>query len=937
MSVPHLSEQDLKSEIARLGRHSRTFIAIYGTGDEAEVPLEGIGMVKVIPVRSELELRAQLPPLSERPYRAFLVPFQGVLPADIASRFISQGTIARIGPAAKLAARTGVPFAQDSAARLKLATYLLRSDNPTTFYPVKAPSLDAEALMAAWLSKDWGTPVEGGLAADALLGWAAANARGGVFDQEMNSPAAAGVAEELSDHLRAQCGEVAAVILNAWRIGVGPQLLGVALLAEVLAPQFDRELKRWPREILLTLSMKVPSVEAESVVGALGKLARPALSWLRSNEPSAIARVLSYADKLVEGEEFDEYLVTSTRLPSAWKLRLSALGQELSALATVPSREGLKRAQDAWTQLEKHDFFLAPEHASLIRRAEMALRLAAWLVARPELHMDAPPSPYADVETLGSWYAEEGGYLDWARRVARAERTKELAAGIQAVVHAVDRARQELDCRFASALQNWTSYGRPSPNVLPIDSAIKRVGARFLEQEQDRSLLILLMDGMAWAQTVELLTSLGEDGRQWGPLAWHHIGKNRVGRGAYPVMLAALPTITEVSRAAFFAGAMPKNGTKLDTKNDVEHFANNKALTQFCQSRLQPQLMLRGDGHTSDGALTDQALRMIGATKEQRVVGLVVNAIDASLKGDSQHETSWRLDNIRSLPQIFDAAEQAGRHILIAADHGHVPADRLKGIGQSLGGGARYRPWTGGSDELVPGERKFSGEGVYLAKGSEAVVLLEHDGVRYGGAAHAGEHGGAALAEVVAPCVLLGWNDEVRTQQDPALAVRPLYVPDWWSMSLPEERNLVRDEPAPRPKKKATLADSKQVELPGIAPTAEPPEEGPPSRSPASVIKPEELLADLYNSEMLKARANTVELRKKVVAAVHFLLVRSNAAPSAAFAAHAGVPGFQASSYVGILQGVLNLDGYEVLRFDRASQQVFLDPEKLKQQFDVEL
>lgn len=940
MTAPHLTTEDIKSEIERLSRHSRSFVAIYGTGEAADVPLEGKGTVKVVPVRSELELRALLPPLSENPYRAFLVPFHGVMPSDIAARFIGEGVISRIGPAAKLAARTGVMTAQESATRLKLASYLLRSDNPTTFYPIQSPTLDEECLFAAWLNKDWGVPIEGGIAADSLLGWAAVDAKGGLFDKEMSQPSAVDVLEELQQHLQRKCGAAAAVILEGWRKGLGAKFLGAALLAEVLAPHFEGELKRWPREILLTMGMKVSGPEAESVVRALGKLARPALSWLRTNEPAGVARVLACAEKLVEEEEFDEFLIASTRLPSAWRLRLGELGRSLTALAKEPTREALKNAQANWAQLEKHELFLADENQRLIGCAEMALRLSAWLVARPELKIEAPSSPHADVEVLGTWYAEEGGYIDWARRVARGERTSAVATGIQAVVEATDRAREELDSRFASALQNWTTSGRPSPNVLPIDGAIKRIAARFLEQESDRSLLVLLMDGMAWAQTVELLKSLGEDGRQWGPISWHHIGKNRIGRGAYPVMVAALPTVTEVSRAAFFAGAVPKNGARLDTKDDEEHFAKNRALTPFCEPHLGPQLMLRGTGHTSDGTLTDSAIRMIEATKEQRVVGLVVNAIDASLKGDSQLQTSWRVESIRSLPQIFDTAQKAGRHILMAADHGHVPADRLAGIGAGSGGGARWRPWIGDGDALAPGERKFSGDGVYLPKGRDAVVLLEHDGARYGGAAHAGEHGGAAMAEVIAPCVLLGWNDEIRTQQDVALSVRPLHMPDWWSLTLPEEETLVRNEPAPKPKRNAKAQSAQQVGLPGISPERTESEEAPPqarSSDEAPAPKSELLLPELYNSEMLKARAGTADLRKKVVAAVHFLLARSNAAPSTAFAAHAGVPGFQASSYVGILQGVLNLDGYEVLRFDRASQQVFLDPEKLKQQFDVNL
>ena len=43
------------------------------------------------------------------------------------------------------------------------------------------------------------------------------------------------------------------------------------------------------------------------------------------------------------------------------------------------------------------------------------------------------------------------------------------------------------------------------------------------------------------------------------------------------------------------------------------------------------------------------------------------------------------------------------------------------------------------------------------------------------------------------------------------------------------------------------------------------------------------------------------------------------------------------SGFVSRLQEILNVDGYQVLRFDRQGQQVHLDLEKLAQQFEVKL
>ena len=59
------------------------------------------------------------------------------------------------------------------------------------------------------------------------------------------------------------------------------------------------------------------------------------------------------------------------------------------------------------------------------------------------------------------------------------------------------------------------------------------------------------------AQAVEILAGLERETVAWGPLAWHALSKHRigdVGDGTYPAVLANFPTMTEISRSAFFAG-----------------------------------------------------------------------------------------------------------------------------------------------------------------------------------------------------------------------------------------------------------------------------------------------------------------------------------------------------------------------------------------------
>jgi len=160
-------------------------------------------------------------------------------------------------------------------------------------------------------------------------------------------------------------------------------------------------------------------------------------------------------------------------------------------------------------------------------------------------------------------------------------------------------------------------------------------------------------------------------------------------------------------------------------------------------------------------------------------------------------------------------------------------------------------------------------------------------------------------------------------------------VPDWWTGALPQGplQALQHDQAPPRPKSKKQQVPDEQIGLPGFTPAPIP---APKLPTPVP-DRPEALLPQLYDSAMLKARASDVATRKQTVKAVHFLLQRSGAAPTAAFAAHLNQPPFRVPGLVSKLQEILNLDGYEVLRYDRKNLQIFLDKSKLEQQFEVKL
>lgn len=927
--VPHLSPDELRGGLKEIyaARRHHHIVAFFGTGEEQALALDGTS-VQVVPVRSEIELRDRLPALAADDDQriAFLVPWTHDIPLDIAGRFALNGRVRRIGKDARLRALFGVAEVDDDARRSALAEYLLRPSNTST-YPVAEARLTLDSLWSVWLRVDWGVETEGGLALDTLLAYAALDPRGPQFVEAMRDPSAGATRDALLAWLGGTLGPAGPAVWQAWEAGQGRRAMQLVLLCEPLARSPLAAVRMWLKtKVRDTLKMeRDPDILA--TVEAFAREAPSSVRILERRVPTPELRALAReADELVVDPEVRGELTESVRLPSAWTKRLDRLGAALQDGVRVLSVSAVGEAVRALRALEAHAFFKDRDEAERLKRAEMAVRLLCWLVARPDKRIDSGNTPYGDAEALGRWYAQEGGYVDRARRAARGSSEDAFGKGVQAVVAIADETRTVLDRAFAQSLSKWVESGQPATQVLPIHDAVKRVAVRFLEGNEDRRLLVLLLDGMAWAQAGELLESLGNRAAPWGPLAWHSAKENRIGETSIPVVFAALPTVTEVSRSSFFAGKLFGPGAKLTT-SDPDHWAQHAGVKKLVPPTDIPRLLLRGEGHTKAGGASPEALTLV-ADPDRRVVALVLNAIDDSLKASHAVRHPWGVENIASLADLLDKARQHGRAVLLASDHGHVPADRIqRKTPDSPAVGARWRAWTSPDAKVMDYEVAFTGPRVYTPPGAHGVVLLADDASAYVGSTHAGEHGGATLAEVVAPCLLIGCADNLDpTRNDPGLEVRPNRVPRWWHFDVAEAEAVVDVHTAPTKKPPKT---NPQLTFPTVPPPRVP--------TPAPLPAPTVPSSAFSTSEVLKARVKVVGEQKTVVDAVDHLLARQGVMSGDAFAAAMRVLPFRVGGLISKLQEVLNLDGYEVIRYDPTARQVHLDKHKLAQLFEVKL
>ncbi len=142
-------------------------------------------------------------------------------------------------------------------------------------------------------------------------------------------------------------------------------------------------------------------------------------------------------------------------------------------------------------------------------------------------------------------------------------------------------------------------------------------------------------------------------------------------------------------------------------------------------------------------------LRQELTSEKRKIIGVVVNAVDDHLLKGGQLNVPWDLKHIPVLEHLLYAARDAGRAVIMTADHGHLldrqtiqrqPADPTSA-------GDRYRSANGAPEAnelMVSGSRVISGK----------IIAPWSERVRYSMKKH-GYHGGLTPQECVVPCRVL--------------------------------------------------------------------------------------------------------------------------------------------------------------------------------------
>ncbi len=717
-----------------------------------------------------------------------------------------------------------------------------------------------------------GTLREDALDAGALLAWSLDSAGPDRFARFAEAEQAG-----MTGWLAASVGEVAPIVLGLAAAGKASDAMPLGLVGKVVT-QPDAS----PEAALafggLLAGVRPPALRAftDAVEGTLERW----LSEAESGGKLARDRVLDVArraEQLAASAHLTEALRDSRFLPSSYAAALGALASALSPAPVKGSITAVERALD-----EVRDHGLARLEPHRLKAAEMAVRVHRWLAL-----------PLPDVGSVA--VAANRQIMDWAW-VDRALTTlwvgdtggdPAVARAYRALHEAARARRNRLDEQFAARLAAWVpraSHIDPGGCLLiedVLDTVARPVASR-------RAPLVIVVDGMSAA----IATAIGEEAATGG---WREASPHQ---GERVAAVTVFPSVTQAGRTSLLSGVLKAGDQSAERAGFAESWRKSKH-----EAALFHKNDLAGDaGHRlSEGLLT--------ALAEDGVVGVVLNTIDDALDhGQEGERAGWSIRDVTYLRELLDAARGYGRPVVLVSDHGHVLQRSAEKPSKAEGTSARWRTGPAGDGEI-----ELAGPRVLLGDGRVTVPWRED--VRYT-ARTSGYHGGASLAEMIVPVLVLLPFDELVPAGWHVLSPEAV-TPVWWE----QRRTVLPEQPAPARKPGRRKAEHASA-VPLFA-----------VDTPVESVGTQVVATELYAAQ--RAFVPKAPDKQVVATVIDALLEADGSLSLSAVAERVGRAARRPEFFVRTLERLVNVDGYPVLTLRDGDRSVKLDREMLQTQFGV--
>lgn len=800
-----------------------------------------------------------------------------------------------------------------------VAEALLENLPPGGYPPVAGGVLDVDSAWSHVLRTVLGMATEHGGRPDlpSVLRWTL-------------SPVAARRYGELHDKARRQigdwlieilgsCGRLVAQVLEA---GYGGELMPIALVCGMVMNRSD--------DTQVAPELLAAVVRLERYTGGVPiplreglRLHAAAVQVTKAMDASTLMPVLDVADQLVASLHLMAFAERSGDLPSGFSARLIIFANAITEfLATQPEKKPAVRSAATATVLvaggSVKEHRLAVHQAHRVRRVDMAMRLVRWL-------SNAEPGQHIGLDSLAKSYADEGAFADWARLALMGGDDLAVVTRAYSALREAARARRESSNKqFAVALSAWNQGGCPKlDHVVPVEQIIADVLAPVVTVTP---VLLLLVDGLSFPIYRELL----EDAQRQG---WNEVSPSA--QEKVLVGLATIPSITEISRTSLFCGKLVRG----QAANEKTGFAQHPALIPLVPSNrpgAKPVLFHKGDlTSASDGITLSEAVRDAIGSRERKVVAVVFNGVDDHLSGSDQLNHRWALDDLRLIKPLLYEARNAGRLVLITADHGHLideathvlanpEQDKVGANNSSVTTADRWRTVSGAP--VSAEEIMLSGGRVMPPNGQLQIVVPWSETLRYGSRKN-GYHGGITLQEMLVPITLLTTGNALPE----GLRYAPSTLPAWWELAA-ETCSPSEDSKGP------AKAVSKKAKPPTPTASGQQALFELPALEVAQVTADEQdWITSLLESPAFLSQkqwvARAAVKDEEIRALLEALSERGGKISKQALAARLSMPLMRVSGFVNAARRLLNIDQAAVITLDETEGAVTLNRTLLDTQF----
>lgn len=670
-------------------------------------------------------------------------------------------------------------------------------------------------------------------------------------------------------YLVSHLGSLAEALLAALEARNGHAALGIGLVCEILyAPIATQTLEL--RDARVRLEQRLNGFRLKEVDGK--QWADVAARLIGQRSPAARQQDFRLAIDLLDAIGAAEFVGASSVLPEALDDRLAKLGEAVTRFLRSP--DAIAEVEAAAQCVLGHQ--LQPVDHPGPECARMVVRLCRY---------EAKVGTSGPAANLVNDYLSNGAWEDWARRILRGARPEILARAVTKLLDRIGERRMDSDEAFAQVIAKAVQIGNVPAGVMPIESVLQEVVTPLA---RDNPLLMVVLDGMS--QDVYL--AISESMAQRGWMAWSR-------EGLPQALLATMPSVTECSRASLLSGRL----TRGVAHHEKQAFAQHEGLKRVSKA-ARPPVLLHKAGLEQSHQLMPEASTAL-ADLEQRVVGVVINAVDDALAKSEQVRIDWNMESIPLLAEVLEHARRAGRTVVLTSDHGHVL--ERKSVLRPDGEGERWRR-PGRATER--GELVIAGPRITALMG-DPLVLPWSESIRYGVKKN-GYHGGVSRQEMLVPLGI--WTaGHQPVAEGPAYQTAYPLAPPWW---------ISTDEPAAKPVR-AQPRPGKNV----AAPTDD----------LFSWVPTDDWLDRLMESPLLlrqRERAGRVALEPERLRLLLGKLQQQGGRCSIEQLATAiSQPALRMRGVISVMERMLNLDGFPIVTLEQGSGTVLLDIPLLKAQF----